>query len=407
MPILCCTCQLPFSESPLTSVSNTAQVLTSISETLIESSSPKKDEVVTLLQEALSLFQRCLEVQETQLAESEAQVEAATTMEPASSPESDRLLAQDPTASSVTSSSMTEEQWATILEPTTLSTLLDTCIAQIQTITTLIPLCTPSPSVLEPLHNTSTSLLSKAATYAPNPAQQSLLSLPQFNLLAVLSDLSYRSSLLSAPAYLESLNSTFFQNPYLSTNPAAPTLCDLADALITFNASLTTTANAAESSSSTDQSPTILLPLRWKALSSALSSLASADSLPSSAGNRSALNARRAEAELLRARLADAPWSFDQALASKDTLLRNAQTFYRGARRLAGIEGDVDTERQMGLRWGVVTWLRTRDWMEVDRELGAGVGRGDLWGALWEMGEEGLVGEGGSRWDSGRGLKQG
>ena len=352
----------------------------------MESSLHSKNEAAPLLQEALELFQRCLEIQETQIAKPEATIDTDT------NPPSDRTqFPIEDGPSTRTSSPTTEEQWATILEPTTPSTLFDTCLAQIQTLTALVPLSDSSPLTFETIDNAAISLFSKASSYVPDPAHQDVLSLSRFNLLAAISDLSYRSSLLSPFAYLESLNSLFSQDPVLSASPTAPVLYDLADALITLNASLSATTPPQPEISSAEHSLPTLLSLRWKALSSALSSLSSADKLPSSAGNRSAINARRAEAELLRVRLAEPPLPYDQALASRDTMLRNAQTYFKGARRLAELEGDAGVERQMGLRWGVVAWLRKAEWAEVEGELGSGVRREDLLRASTDMQEEGLI----------------
>ena len=371
-------------------------MLTSIGETFIESSSFSKDEAAPLLQEALDLFQKCLEVQEVQLAESEARIAATTTMDPSSSSDPASYSTQGSIAersSPTTSSPTTEEQWATIVEPTTKDTLFDTCLAQIQTLATLVPLSTPTPSTFEILQNVATSLFSKASSYTQSSVQQTSISLARFNLLATLSDLQYRSSLLSPSDYLNSITTIFSEDANLSATPSAPALCDLADVLIAFNASLATTDLYASIPFSAEHSPSVLLPLRWKALSSALSSLASADALPSATGNRSAINARRAEVELLRIRLEEGPSPYGQAWASRDTMLHNAQTYYKGARKIAGIEGDLDAEQQLGLRWAVVLGMKTGDWTGVEGELGNGIRKEDLEAILEEMRDEGLIGE--------------
>jgi hypothetical protein len=140
--------------------SNTAQVLTSLVEATTEPRSNHSPDVLSLLEEALGLFQRCLALQEYQYTESQSQ--AAAMSNDASMDDSDLPDAEDGSVS-LTSEEPQDDRWATILEPITNSTLLDTLLAQVETLTlvcNLIP-ASSEPNLLSFITEYSSNLLSQ------------------------------------------------------------------------------------------------------------------------------------------------------------------------------------------------------------------------------------------------------
>ena len=125
---------------------NTAQVLTSLAEVVTEGkrhSEQQTHDGLASLQEALELLQRCLALQELRLTESQEQISAmeenASSAEPVGD---DEAMVETQGGPSETSDSPQQEQWASVIEPITKSTLVDTAIAQLETLATLCGLLT-------------------------------------------------------------------------------------------------------------------------------------------------------------------------------------------------------------------------------------------------------------------------
>jgi hypothetical protein len=140
-------------------LSNTAQVLTSLAQAF-EDTKHYTIDPLPLLEEALELFQRCLTLQEYHHTENLAQEEAMRD-EPSSElseiPDSEDGGAS---LSSPSSEPQGEERWATIIEPVTNSTLLDTLLAQLETLTFLASQIPPGNSrSLSWIEEYSTNLL--------------------------------------------------------------------------------------------------------------------------------------------------------------------------------------------------------------------------------------------------------
>lgn len=310
---------------------NTAQVLTSLAEALTEhvkSDDPAQESKTAaraLLEEAFRKFSECLARQEAEYAEMQQQIEATKAQE-----EQAGLAADDPATSEAhdapsapsaeameTSSTSSEppEEWATVVEPITPAALLDTVIAQLSSLTTLVSLSAPADAntisqlsnLALPLINTKiphyTSLLpppSSAPDTSPapppslslsatspedaptTPKDDAILSSAAFR--AALLDTSFRSNLLSAPLYSAHLAETFTPllpapNAPLSAGGATNAITAYAEALIDFAATVgakeplaTTTTSTPPSTSPSTAAPTTPSPTRkdqWTALSKA------------------------------------------------------------------------------------------------------------------------------------------
>jgi hypothetical protein len=155
--------------------SNTAQILTSLVEATTDPRSNHSPDALSLLEEALGLFQRCLALQEYQHTESQSQ--SAAISNDASMDDFDLPDAEDGGVS-LTSEEPQDDRWATILEPVTKNTLLDTLLAQVETLTLL---CNLIPASSEP------NLLSFIAEYSSNLLSEYSLALSYYHLILALS----------------------------------------------------------------------------------------------------------------------------------------------------------------------------------------------------------------------------
>lgn len=349
-------------------LSNTAQVLTSLVEALNEdrSVSVSTEDGLRLLEEAIELFQRCLTLQEFHYAESQAQEEAAVQnpqppdieipdSEAASSPGASSYATAPSTVPSETGGTPTtqpagEERWATIAEPVTNDTLLDTALAQLETLTLLCELITADEGRgLAWIEEYSTSILTtKLPAYITGTDREEEAALTQANFIAALANANFRCQRMDPPTYARALDDAFGQLD-LEHDPEG--LCDKAEALIAYSSALGTHLSEPQSTAST----------RWTALTTALDALTSASKQPT-AQNLAAIHLLRGDVELLRYQLSQPPSSLPSAIKSAAILLKNAGTYYRGAENYAVAsktrhEEDVEERKEAVVRGALVEAL--------------------------------------------------
>jgi tetratricopeptide (TPR) repeat protein len=316
-------------------LSNTAQVLTSLVEALTEedrsNTSSQQDDGLRLLEEAIELFQRCLTLQEFQYAEAQAR-EEETLAEPepmdreipdsdSAQPSSSAKLSGEIPDSEADSSSIQaeqEERWATIVEPVTNDTLLDTVLAQLETLTTLCGLVTADEGRgLAWIEEYSAGLMNdKMPAYVKGTDRKEEAALTKANFIAALADATFRSQRMDVPTYERALEEAY-QSLNLANDPEG--LCDYAEALVAFSHALRIGVGLKTIGAS-----------RWKALTAALESLTTASKLPT-AENLPNIHLMRGDIELLRFQLGQSPTFYDTATKNAATLLKNANTYYRGA----------------------------------------------------------------------------
>ena len=325
------------------------------------------------------MFQRCLVLQESQFVQAEAEAEMI-----AMSLASDQDNVPLPSSSSSVSDISTQEQWASILEPVTKSTLVDTVTAMTETLTDACNL-----GLLQDL-----SLLSwmeafykdnvdkKLAMYAENSTKQPEAFLARFNFLCAYSDANFRIGRLDLPTYERELENTFVMNSDLFTSPQG--LCDMADAMLAFNSSVRARINYVDLQSS---DAARLSQVQWKHLSTALANLKSASTLPE-VQNLPKIHNRRGDCELLRYRLGEAPVSYQPAQSNAVMLLANAATYYRGAAGVAKAEGVEREEFESRVKEAVVSSI-TRDDSKLSELLTGG--RGRVISILEDARDEGLI----------------
>ena len=332
-----------------------------------------------LYQESLELFQRCLNVQEFKFTQDQETSRQETQLRP------DEYSAIPDSTSSAASNGSEEEVWASVEEPVTKETLLDTTIAQIDTLTAIVTLGSSSQTsfawVEEYYCNT---LKGKVASYVDGPNRHHEATLAQAKLTCALLDEAFRSGRLDMPTYEHELNAAFAsQDLDFSNDPIS--LCDKADAELAFNASVQATLQHLQITE-----PGQLSNLCWKHITKALDSLTAASKLPN-AQNLPSIHIRRGDCELLRLHLGDVPLNYELAVKSAPTLLKNAEIYFRGAANLA--KRDVAAEGE-------------QNEAEVKQSIAAGLAgdteklsflvktRRDLVESITtEMRDEGLLGE--------------
>lgn len=326
-----------------------------------------------MFQEALELFQRCLQVQELRFTQAEEQ--AGQVAETAGENQGEDVNVSPDS----TSDGSIDGEWATIVEPITRDTLLDTVVAQLETLTAICSLmgsqATTGLNWIEEYYRATIQEKFSAYNLPTDATRNEEIALKTANFACALADAGFRSGHLNLTTYERELSAAFSQAPSLTSNPQA--LCDQADAELAFNTSiqvLLPTLLDAES----QHSPNQLNGLRWTHITRALNALTAASKLPH-AQNLARIHLRRGDCELFRHRLSETSaggQAYDTALKSAKTLIKNAETYYRGAGTLARHEGAVDEERDAAVKEAVMWAL-----------MGQG---GDRLAGLWQKDAEGV-----------------
>ncbi|KAF7712348.1 Uncharacterized protein PECH_003336 [Penicillium ucsense] len=322
---------------------NSGQVLNSLAESLTESKHPSEDQLVqasTYLQEAVELFQRCLALQEMKYTEMEEQImqmESGEMDAPESVPQPESAA---PPAQTETADGEPQEQWAAIVEPVTKNTLADSAIAQLDTLTTLCNLLTFNPGAggVGWVQEYSAELIeTRLPSYVDGSDRNYEAALARGKFICALHDVLYRGGHTDAQTYQQEVSRAFGPDLDLSEDPEG--LCSKAEALTSLNS-----AFAEVSPTEDEENAKVYNATRWQSLSAALDALTAASKLPS-ANNLPKIHLARGDAEMSRWRLGRAPWNHAPAAQYGPTLLRNAQTYYRGAAALARRDGDAEAQR--------------------------------------------------------------
>ncbi|KAI9374529.1 hypothetical protein BJX61DRAFT_532274 [Aspergillus egyptiacus] len=319
---------------------NTAQVLTSLAEAITDTKRPVEEQLnqaVKFLQEAIELFQRCLILQEMRFTEMQEQIRQMESGEVEQSEEMEDV--QESPHAGEPKEGEQQEQWAAVVEPVTKDTLVDTAVAQLDALSTLCNLLTYDPGVgLGWVEEYSSELLQdKITTYVEGSTRHYEVALSRARFNAALNEVLYRSGRTDVETYYSTVVTAFGPDLDISADPEG--LCAKADALISFN-----TATAEQPPDHDPEAFKKSLNLRWQALSAAVDALTKASKLPD-AENVPKIHIARGDVEMNRWRLGLSPWEYAMAQQNAAILLRNAQTYYRGAAALARRDGSRDEER--------------------------------------------------------------
>lgn len=326
-----------------------------------------------------------------------------------------------------------EETWATIVDPITPSTLLDTIIAQVETLTVISTLEASSTAQDWPLgwveEYYQSILQTKLSALASTTTRQQEARLAEAKFRCALADAAYRSARIDLPTYRHEVQESFQYFAMSGDDPQA--LCDRADAELTLYASMRQQQQQQqkESSSSLPDSETSaeaqndFNKTSWKHITSALDSLTAASKLPTvQQHNLARIHLQRGDCELQRLSLGESPARYDLALQSASVLLGNAGLYYRMAGRQASSEGAMmmmmkEEGREAYVKELVVSMLasntntntNTTTTAAADDGGGAGAGgggggeeswkgissestRADIRDMVTEMQEEGILG---------------
>ena len=244
-----------------------------------------------------------------------------------------------------------DDVWAAVVEPVTKRTLMDTLLSQAETLTTVCSFLSArgngDPTWIEQFY--LTMLRDKLTLFAEEPDQQWEVALVKAKFSCAIADAGFSTGRLNLSTYERELDAAYGDMANLNDDPRG--LCDRADAEMIFNATVERSLQAIDKLDSDEKTKTNVV--RWKHLTNAVDSLTRATKLKN-VQNLSRINLRRGDCELLRRRLGDSPASYNIASKSESTLAKNAEVYYRGATRIAQIEGDSDEEREASIKEAVV-----------------------------------------------------
>lgn len=323
---------------------NSGQVLNSLAEALTESKHPSEEQLLqasTYLQEAVELFQRCLALQEMKFTEMEEQIMQMQSGEMESQAPELEPMAPAPEPQEAEAESEPQEQWAAIVEPVTKNTLVDSAVAQLDTLTALCNLLVFNPNAggVGWVQEYSAELIeSRLPAYVEGSDRQYEAGLARGKFICALHDVLYRGGHTNAQTYQQEVERAFGPELDVSNDPEG--LCSKAEALTSLNGAFAEAPPAED-----PEAFQFCCSVRWQSLSTALDSLTAATKLPS-ADNLPKIHLARGDVEMHRWRLGRAPWNHTMAAQNGATLLRNAQTYYRGAAALARRDGEADAERE-------------------------------------------------------------
>ncbi|KAL8941198.1 MAG: hypothetical protein Q9211_001912 [Gyalolechia sp. 1 TL-2023] len=323
-----------------------------------------------MFQEALGLFQRCLGLQEYQFGQPEVDTRAST-LGPMELDQGagDATKSNAPEPAQFDGEPSDDDTWAIIVEPVTHCTLLDTLLAQVETLTSVCGLLsvqgTSDPSWVEQYYQDLLQDRIVAAAKETERQHETRLAQAKFN--CALADAGFGTSRVDLPMYEREIVAAYEDLMVSGHDPQA--LCDRADAEVVFNASIE--RYLGRSVEILPEDTNRINAIRWKHLTKALDSLAGAGNLPG-VKNLPRIQLRRGDCEMLRRRLGSAPSNYDIASKSEPTLLKNAEIYYRGAARLAKAGAATDEEKEALAKAAIAADLtankgRLRERIAIDR----------------------------------------
>ena len=411
---------------------NTAQVLTSLAEAGMETGT--QDVARELLEEAVDIFTRCLDVQQNEYQQMQAEIakaQASGEYQEAWSGDRPQPTESEQNMEAASASSETGGDWATVEEPITPETILETCTAQLGALTTLIGLYSSAdlasiekkaqdgldtasgkiPALIaiidaspqtesedEPKAGPTLSLGSSAEMDdSTTPKDDAVLAAANFQ--ASLAEAMFRSGRTTTAQYAQAVEEIFAVLIKQSEGTSAPDLAAAniksayADALIDFASSLSDSLQYAPSAP-----PSISdLELQWVALSQAQKSLTELSAAPYasllSAARLADMYLARGDAELFRFRIALTPGAKPAWTSSKAVVVANAGVFYRGARSYAERAGAVDVRGTADAKAIVAEILKEVTSGSQARKAHWKGRSDDVAMVLEQMVEEGIVGQ--------------
>ncbi|RMZ89214.1 hypothetical protein DV736_g3547, partial [Chaetothyriales sp. CBS 134916] len=250
-----------------------------------------------------------------------------------------------------------EDQWFAIVEPVTKDTLIDTLLTQIGTLTTLCdvlaslgPTTSPSLPWIEEFSQTIINKKLPAVANDADAARQAEIRLAIARFASSLLEAGFMQGSLDAATFKRERDNAFDLPEVTLTG------CQSYDGLV---------ANA-ESLAAFESAVAEILPgqvklaaMRWQALVSATSCLATAAKLTGNTQDDTAkTHLLRGNASLHQYQMAAPPLAYAQAISNKTQLLKNAEVFYRNASKLYQ---DEEQKAQADLWSSLVQALNAND----------------------------------------------
>jgi chemotaxis protein histidine kinase CheA len=377
---------------------NTAQVMITIAEYVTEAGifSAQADSIA-LLREALELLSACFTRQEMLIEEQNAnsmEAEGGVSVEQQQAPPAEPEASSSRAAEDAESEGEEEGEYVSVQAYITPSDLLDTARSSLTALTLLITL--DDPSNVSPLAKMGISLVEdKIPQYLsqiePEERAQeepeAALERAQFHAALAVADLK-----LGTAAANDSLSHLQQAFEPLDTTTNVAVMCTYADSLV----ELTTTAQ--------NFSPSSAATTCWSTLSKAQDLYAAAVKIndAEAKARKARVYESRGDVELLRFNLATTPAAGLSAAIQKSapTLIKNAQTYYRGAMNLFRAEGDVEAAAKAEVRGLIAAMLEGKLGGNVEQQVIAALGqKGDAGRAVaMDMLRESLLPE---DWDQG------
>jgi hypothetical protein len=229
----------------------------------------------------------------------------------------------------------------------------------------------------------STNLKEKVTVYGIASDRQRDTGLARARFTWAFTSSAFRAGLVDINIYERELISSFNSLDF-AQDPEA--LCDKADAEIALNSSIRDQITVLLQS----RDLASLHSMRWRYLSLALEDLSAASKL-SNAQNLGRVHSRRGDCEVLRYQLGQELTRYDHAFRSTSILLKNAETYYRGAAGCFRSEGASEEEREAIIKEAIVAGLSgdVQKFQLVFRE--AKEGTSDLRVIIADMEDEGLL----------------
>jgi len=366
---------------------NTAQVLTSLAEASLEAGTQAatKHDAIPLLEEAVEIFTRCLESQQqhySQMQEEIAKAEASGEYREAWEGERQQPTGtQEEDMETDSGTSEAAGDWATVEEPLTPESILDTCTVQLTALATLLGLYDPTTSLFniekrahdgmdtatnkipalvalidkssssskkemdEPKAGPTLSIGSVSTTEdaTTTPREDAVLAAANFQ--ASIAEVQYRSGRTTSTEYAQAIEQTFNSLVEGAKTTTSPDLAT-ANILSAYGDALMDLASAlADGGQYTTTSPSFTtdVDIQWTALTQTqnlftqLSSAPYTTILPPS--QLADVFIARGDADLFRFRISLLQGVKPAWLKSGPTLVANAGVFYRGARSYADRAG--------------------------------------------------------------------
>lgn len=336
---------------------NTAQVLTTLAEEYSKGDTQTFETTLDCLTRALECQQKCVDVQERRLRESQTQIGGWAAEEDYEDEEAGVRL--DSEVDAPVDHSAVQSQWVSIVEPVTTETILDTLLAQLNTLTVICNIINSALSAGSAVEMNLFSITSQVETQSQKIIQGRLaeltrhglsqerlleIELAKVNLTTALLEIAYRMRHVDLKQYRHARDS-IFTNTMAVHEHANFWIAD-AKSLMSLNAAVPSVDTGLTMDSAA---------LRWNVLSKAQTLLSRAATSPALAGDSDA----RARTHLLRGDislslhiLALPPIEYAQARANRAQLLKNAVVFYRNAAKLYTdtIDADVAQVRSVVAR---------------------------------------------------------